>query len=128
MASEQGSTQAIFIPDLPNAELVYRALAPYDRPIGLRTLWEDVRTGVEHDLVRYPAGMRAKWHRHTAGHSILLLEGRMHINDRVIEPGTYVYLPPGIPMWHAPAGDEPCLFLIMFDGPFDVEVVDQPER
>ena len=30
-----------------------------------------------------------------------------------------------VPMHHAPAGDEGCLFLILFDGPFDVEPVDR---
>ena len=30
-------------------------------------------------------------------------------------------------MHHAPAGDEGCLFLILFEGPFDVELVDGPD-
>ena len=30
------------------------------------------------------------------------------------------------PMWHAPAGDEDCLFLILFDGPFGLTAVERP--
>ncbi len=116
----------LFVGDLRSLEFDWRKLEPYDRPIGLKLLFEDPRTGVEHDLVRYPAGMKGRWHRHTAGHAILVLDGHMHVNDQVLGPGAYCYLPSGRPMWHEPLEGESCLFVIMFDGPFDVAVVDQP--
>lgn len=116
----------IYFDNLASLEVEWRKLEPYDQPIGLKLLFEDPRTGVEHDLVRYPAGMKARWHRHTAGHAILLLEGHMHVNDRTLGPGDYCYLPPGEPMWHEQVEGESCLFVIMFDGPFDVAVVDGP--
>src|SRR5258708_1322003 len=44
------------------------AAAVYDQPIGLRLLYEDPG-GEEHYLVRYPAGLKGRPHRHTAAHT-----------------------------------------------------------
>ena len=46
-------------------------------------------------------------------------------NGQIVGPGAYGHFPGDVPMHHAPAGDEGCLFLILFDGPFDVEPVDR---
>ncbi len=70
--------------------------------------------------MRYPAQLRARWHRHTAAHTIVVLEGGLEVNGRVIGPGSYCHLPAGEPMHHAPAPGGGCLFVIVFDGPFDV--------
>lgn len=93
----------------------------YDRPIGLRLLHQDPVSGAEHYLVRYPAGLRARRHRHTAAQTIVVLEGRLAANGEVIGPGAYCHFPAGQTMHHAPAEGESCLFVTMFDGPFDVQ-------
>jgi quercetin dioxygenase-like cupin family protein len=92
----------------------------YDRPIGLRLLYEDPDTGAEHYLIRYPAGLRAEPHRHTAAHTIVVLEGHLLANGTVVGPGSYVHFPAGAVMHHAPASDSSCLFVTIFHGPFDV--------
>jgi quercetin dioxygenase-like cupin family protein len=107
--------------DLHNAQPVI-----YDRPIGLRQLYQDPRTGAEHYLIRYPAGLRTQRHRHTAAHTMVVLEGRLEVNGRVVGPGSYCHLPAGRPMHHAPADGESCLFVLVFDGPFDVEPLPDP--
>jgi quercetin dioxygenase-like cupin family protein len=99
------------------------AAAVYDRPIGLRLLFEDPVSGEEHYLVRYPAGVRGRLHRHTAAHTIVVLEGRLEANDQVVGPGSYVHFPGGEPMRHQ-ATEQGCLFVLMFHGPFDVEVLE----
>lgn len=99
------------------------AAAVYDRPIHLRQLHADP-SGEEHYLVRYPAGVRCRVHRHSAAHTIVVLDGRLDANGRAIGPGAYAHFPAGEPMRHQPAGDEACLFVVMFHGPFDVELVD----
>ena len=103
-----------------------RDIAVYDGPIGLRLLHEDPDGGEEHYLVRYPAGRSGRWHRHTAAHTFVVLEGHMSVNGRVVGPGTYCHFPAGTPMHHEPAGEGPCVFLNLFHGPYDVEVVDSP--
>lgn len=99
------------------------AAAVYDRPIALKLLYEDPASGEEHYLVRYPAGTQGQVHRHTAAHTIVVLEGRLDANGETIGPGAYAHFPAGEPMRHQATGDESCLFVLLFHGPFDVEVV-----
>jgi quercetin dioxygenase-like cupin family protein len=101
------------------------AAAIYDRPIALRLLYQDPASGEEHYLVRYPAGVRGRLHRHTAAHTIVVLEGRLDANGQVIGPGAYVHFPPGEPMQHQATVDEPCLFVLLFHGAFDVEALSE---
>ena len=105
----------------PGAE----AAAIYDQPIALRLLYQDPSSGDEHYLVRYPAGVRGRRHRHTAAHTIVVLDGRLAANGQTIGPGAYVHFPPGEPMQHQATADEPCLFVLLFHGPFDVEALSE---
>ena len=114
---------AIIVDALASAELRPGRSVVYDGEIGLRTLYEDPVTGAEHYLIRYPAGLRARLHRHTAAHTIVVLEGRLEVNGQVVGPGAYCHFPAGEPMVHAPA-EGPCLFVIIFDGPVDAEALE----
>lgn len=98
------------------------AAAVYDRAIALRELFEDPVSGEEHYLVRYPAGVNGRVHRHTAAHTVVVLEGRFEANGQVLGPGSYAHFPGGEPMRHQ-SPEEGCLFVLMFHGPFDVEVL-----
>jgi quercetin dioxygenase-like cupin family protein len=119
---------AVIVGDLASLELNQpspAAAAVYDRPIGLRLLHEDPDGGEEHYLVRYPAGLKGRPHQHTAAHTIVVLEGQLDANGRVIGPGSYAHFPAGQVMRHQAAGDAACLFVLLFHGPFDVRVADQ---
>jgi quercetin dioxygenase-like cupin family protein len=116
--------KAIVFEDLASLEVGQSQPVIYDQPIGTRLLYEDPESGAEHYLVRYPAGLKEQLHRHTAAHTIVLLEGRLTVNDREVGPGAYCHFPAGEPMFHAPAGDEGCLFINIFHGPSDVESVE----
>jgi quercetin dioxygenase-like cupin family protein len=117
--------KAIVFDDLDSLEMRQSQIVVYDREIGVRLLYEDPQSGAEHYLIRYPAGLKAQFHRHTAAHTIFVIEGRLAVNDQVVGPGAYCHFPPGETMFHAPAGDEGCLFINIFHGPSDVEPVDQ---
>jgi hypothetical protein len=52
--------------------------------------------------------------------TIVVLDGRLDVNGTVIGSGAYCHFPAGEAMRHQPAGDEPCLFVTVFHGPFDV--------
>ena len=99
------------------------AAAIYDRPISLRELHTDPASGEEHYLIRYPPGTRGVSHRHTAAHTFLVLEGHLDANGEVIGPGSYAHFPAGERMLHQAAGEDGCLFIAIFHGPFDVEPV-----
>jgi quercetin dioxygenase-like cupin family protein len=117
--------RAIIVDNLRSVELGQSQLVVYDREIGLRLLYQDPDSGAEHYLIRYPAGLKARSHRHTAAHTIVVLEGGLEVNNEVIGPGAYCHFPPGEAMRHAPAEDHSCLFVSVFHGPFDVEPIDQ---
>jgi quercetin dioxygenase-like cupin family protein len=112
--------QAIVFEDLASLEIGQSHPVIYDQPIGMQLLYEDPKSGAEHYLVRYPAGLKTQLHRHTAAHTIVVLEGRLKVNDQVVGPGAYCHFPAREPMFHAPVGGA-CLFINMFDGPSDVE-------
>lgn len=94
--------------------------AIYDRPIGTRLLYRDTSSGAEHYLIRYPADLRVRRHSHTAAHTIIVLDGVMEANREALPAGSYAHFHAGTVHHHAPAGSRPCLFVIIFDGPFDV--------
>jgi quercetin dioxygenase-like cupin family protein len=119
---------ATIIDDLASLELQEpspAAAAIYNQPIGLRLLYEDPGGGEEHYLARYPAGLKGRPHLHTAAHTILVLEGQLDANGRAIGPGSYAHFPAGQLMRHQAAGDAPCLFILLFHGPFDVRLADE---
>jgi quercetin dioxygenase-like cupin family protein len=118
--------RAVIVDGLADLELGTSQPVIYDRPVGLRLLFEDPETGAEHYLVRYPAGLRAQWHRHSVAQTIVVLEGRLDVNGRVVGPGAYCHLPADRPMHHGPADGESCLFVTIFHGRFDVEPVPDP--
>ncbi len=99
----------------------------YDRPIGIRLLYRDRSSGAEHYVVRYPDGLTARWHRHTAAHTIVVLDGVLKVNGRHVGPRTYCHFPAGQAMHHAPADGHSCLFVVLFHGPFDVHPLDGPQ-
>lgn len=117
--------RAIIVDSLNSLDLDASQPAIYDRPVGLRLLYQDPESGAEHYLVRYPAGVKARQHRHSAAHTIVVLEGRLEANGEVVGPGAYCHFPAGQAMRHAPADDESCLLITIFHGPFDVQVLDE---
>jgi quercetin dioxygenase-like cupin family protein len=117
--------RAVVVDQLRSVELGPSQSVIYDREVGLRLLHQDPGSGAEHYLIRYPAGLRTRLHRHTAAHTIVVLDGRLEVNNQVVGPGAYCHFPPGETMRHAPADGGSCLFVIIFDGPVDVQPLDE---
>lgn len=115
--------EPVVVADLGAAELRDADVEIYDRPVGVRLLYRHPVTGAEHYLIRYPPGLVATTHRHSAAHTFVVLEGELLVNGRQIGAGSYAHFPAGSVMHHAPAGGKGCLFVAVFDGPQDVERV-----
>ena len=127
MTSETPGTaygRAIVVDDLASVELGRAHPIVYDREIGMQLLYEDPESGEEHYLIRYPDGLGADAHRHTAAHTIVVLKGKLEVNDRVIGSGAYCHVPAGEVMRHGPAEGGSCLFVIIFHGSSDVHPVE----
>jgi quercetin dioxygenase-like cupin family protein len=118
------TTPVILAAPLSTLDLEESQPAIYDRPIQLRQLYADPDSGAEHYLIRYPAGLQGQRHRHTAAHTIIVLEGTLEVDGELLHAGSYARHPGGTVMQHRPAAGSDCVFLIMFDGPFDVIAVD----
>jgi quercetin dioxygenase-like cupin family protein len=115
---------AVVVDAVTSLEAPPKRIAVYDREIGMRLLYEDPETKAEHYLIRYPPGLKAKLHRHTAAQTIVVLEGSLVVNGQVVGPGAYCHFPAGEPMRHAPTDDEPCTFVTIFHGEADVEALE----
>ena len=114
-------TDAVIVAGLADLELEESQPVIYEQPVGIRLLYEDPDTGAEHYLVRYPAGLQARQHTHTAAHTIVVVEGALVANGRTLPAGSYVHFPAATPMHHEPAPGSGCLFVTIFHGPFDVQ-------
>ena len=114
----------VFVDDLRSIQLDPSQPVIYDREISLRLLFQDPSSGAEHYLIRYPPGLRTRLHRHTAAHTIVVLDGRLEVNGYVIGPNAYCHFPAGEAMRHAPADGGSCLFVIVFDGPVDMQALE----
>jgi hypothetical protein len=119
-------TGAIIHPDLTTLALHPTEQPAYDRPFDLELLLQDARTGAEHYVVRYRPGTWARPHRHTAAHTIIVLGGHMDVDGQRLGPGGYAHHPGGTTMLHEPVGDEGCTFVLLFDAPFDLRLMDDP--
>lgn len=111
-------------PQLASLELDESQPVIYDRPIGLRLLYQDPVSGAEHYLIRYPPRLQTRRHRHTAAHTIIVLEGAMDANGQQLTAGSYAHFEAGSVHHHASAPRQSCLFVIIFQGPFDVTPAD----
>jgi quercetin dioxygenase-like cupin family protein len=119
---------AVIHPDLKAVSLRTTEQPAYDRPFELQLLYEDPETGAEHYVVRYRPGTKARAHRHTAAHTIVVLDGHMNVDGQTLGPGGYAHHPGDTTMLHEPAADEGCTFVLIFDAPFDLRLADELDR
>jgi quercetin dioxygenase-like cupin family protein len=117
-------TGPVIHPDLKTIALRTTEQPAYDRPFELERLYQDERTGAEHYVVRYRPGTQARRHRHSAAHTIVVVDGHMMVDGQLLGPGGYAHHPGDTTMLHEPAIDEGCTFVLLFDAPFDLQLLD----
>jgi quercetin dioxygenase-like cupin family protein len=116
--------KAFIVDDVTGVDFEARDMAVYSKPFGIHTLYQDPDGGAEHHVIRYPPRLKGRLHRHTAAHTIVVVAGSLAVNGEVIGPGGYAHVPGGERMLHENGGDEDCVFVIIFDAPFDMERVE----
>jgi quercetin dioxygenase-like cupin family protein len=119
-------TDPVIVADVSLVALRTSEQLAYDQPFELQVLYQDSRTGAEHYVVRYRAGTKAKWHRHSAAHTMIVVSGQLVANGQRLGPGGYAHFPAGTSMLHEPAEEHDCTFVLIFDGPFDLDVIESP--
>lgn len=72
-------------------------------------------------VVSFEAGARNRWHRHSGGQVLYVLDGAGLVAERGgdavrIRLGDLVYAPPGEDHWHGAAEDEPMVHLALTFG------------
>lgn len=117
-------TDPVIVADVRSVALRTSQQPAYDQPFELQELYRDPRTGAEHYLIRYRAGTRARWHRHSAAHTMIVVAGTLVVNGERLGPGGYAHFPAGTAMLHEPGDGRECTFVLIFDGPFDLTVLE----
>ncbi len=74
------------------------------------------------NVVRFAPGARNAWHRHAAGQTLHVAEGRGLIQARggevtEIRPGDTIYTPPGEWHWHGAAPDHFMTHIAIWEAP-----------
>jgi glyoxylate utilization-related uncharacterized protein len=87
------------------------------------TLREDPKTGAVELFARYPAGHVFTPHWHDSNERIVLIEGRILMEEKdgkkFLEPGGYAYLPAKQVQRMTCASTTRCSFYVYWDGPLD---------
>lgn len=114
----------VIVSDVGSLALRRAEQPAYNQPFDLHELYQDPRTGAEHYVVRYRAGTKARWHRHSAAHTMIVVAGELVANGQRLGPGGYAHFPGGTAMHHEPGDEHECTFVLIFDGPFDLTVIE----
>lgn len=87
------------------------------------TLREDPATGGVEIFARYPAGTVFPPHWHSANERMVLVEGRISIQDgatqKFLEPGGYAFMPAKQVQNISCVSDTRCTFYVCWDGKLD---------
>jgi len=76
------------------------------------------------NVVRFSPGARNAWHRHAAGQTLHVTEGRGRVQARGgevvdIRPGDTIWTPPGEWHWHGAAPDHFMTHIAIWEAPAD---------
>ena len=71
-------------------------------------------------LMRYDAGFINPWHTHQCAHGMFVLSGTLRTNEGDFGPGSFVWFPEGMTMYHGATEDSDCLMLFITNKPFNI--------
>jgi quercetin dioxygenase-like cupin family protein len=85
-----------------------------------KNLIEDIETGMEVRLVRYPAGIVNPQHTHPCAHGMFVLEGKLITHEGEYGPGNFVWFPEGLVMEHGATAERDVVVLFITNKRFEI--------
>ena len=90
------------------------------RSLTLKPFTFDPDTGMSCMLLRYDAGFINPWHTHGCAHGMYVLSGTLRTHKGDYGPGSFVWFPEGMTMYHGATEDSDCLMLFITNKPFNI--------
>ena len=81
--------------------------------LSLKPFTFDPDTGMSCMLLRYVAGFINPWHTHDCAHGMFVLSGTLRTNKGDFGPGSFVWFPEGMVMYHGATEDDDCLMFFI---------------
>ena len=97
---------------------------PEGKTIIHQTLATDPDTGMYVQRTVYQAGVCPPRHRHTCGHGMYVLSGKLLTDEGEFSPGSFVWWPAGTWMIHGATDESDAEVLFITNRPFDLEFED----
>jgi len=76
--------------------------------------------GIMINFSKYPAGYYKTPHRHSCGHGIYVIQGKLRTEEGIYGPGSFVWHAEGSLARHGATDEEDCIFLFITNKPFDI--------
>ena len=81
------------------------------RSLNLKPFTFDPDTGMSCMLLRYDAGFINPWHTHGCAHGMFVKSGTLRTHEGDFGPGSFVWFPEGMTMYHGATEESDCLLL-----------------
>lgn len=97
------------------------------RSVPIKAFTSDPVTGMSCQLIRYDAGFINPWHTHDCAHGMFVLSGTLRTHKGEFGPGTFVWLPEGMTMYHGATEESDCVILFITNKPFNIHYTFEKE-
>jgi len=87
----------------------------------------DPDTGMSCFLLRYAAGFINPWHTHKMSHGMFVLSGTLRTHEGEFGPGSFVWMPEGMTMYHGATEDSDCVVVFITNKPFNIRYTFEDE-
>lgn len=112
--------------DTNRMEWFYRMASTSGKLFSKKALHQDKDTGMEINLMRYPAGFTTECHAHPCSQGFYIIQGQFHSDQMIYGPGTMLWYPEGCIAEHGATAYEDCV-CIQFSNKPQKMLYERPE-
>ena len=102
-------------------------IGQFGRSLPLKLFTGEPDTGMSCALMRYDAGFINPSHTHRCAHGMFVLSGTLRTHEGDFGPGSFVWFPEGMTMYHGATEDSDCLMLFITNKPFNIRYTFEDE-